>query len=393
MQKRVSRHTIPVLGQQAVSQNLLSLAHLKDTYSANPNFTRCVRTLDIDTDPYQPLIPCEILLQILSSLPSLCQLDLHYLKIDSQLLSLINSHPALVTVATNTVFADLPCDLSLSKIVLKSAEGYTMPLPPLAQSRGCGIYRLWALYKVKGFETVTFHRLRELQINLAAEAVPWLSAFVARHPNLVSISFEDPYRNMDQISSTIASYVSPFLEEAERLGIADCAGITDVTISRPAIDSAFDSWTVTGINLTMRDDSIFSSVTSLQLVSNDIDFGSELIPINVLTQALSHFRSLRALDLRLLYRQLDLGDQMPSPKDTDHYHDYAATEAAIHWLVQHLAHVLPTLGLIIITEPGEYRMLETIYTSVRRRSLLNGETEVNLTNVGAALSQKSNYWD
>ncbi|KAJ7571951.1 hypothetical protein C8J56DRAFT_1083870 [Mycena floridula] len=172
----------------------------------------------IDNHLFTTAVLGKILPQILSSLTDLLWIDLDYLKIDSQLLAIINGHPTLASVGSNTKsFTDLPSDLSSSKIIFKfiivSNKDPRSYVPMSRLRPGCGISQLCTVHDISGPETVTVTRLQDLRIQLGGKDLPWLPVFAARlgHPHLNSISFmfpsfEDLYQTtITQVCTTITT--------------------------------------------------------------------------------------------------------------------------------------------------------------------------------------------
>ncbi|KAJ7571790.1 hypothetical protein C8J56DRAFT_907932 [Mycena floridula] len=281
--KEFRRICFPLLFSYLKRKRFTDLEHLKDTCREIPELWPLYRT---SADSFVTAVLGEILPQILSSLTDLLRIDLHYHKIDSQLLAVINSHPTLAAVSSTTEsFADLPSDLSLSKIILKfiivSNKDPRSYVPVFRLRPGCGISQL------SGLETVTVTRLRGLRMQLGGKDLSWLPVFAARHPHLNSLRTCTKQPSL----KSRPTYVLLFLDAVDGR-----ATINAFTIFRPTIDLALESWNT------------FLSLQSLVLTDD-------------LALALSKFHTLRVLGLPFICRHLDPGDKMPMLKKRHLYED------------------------------------------------------------------------
>ncbi|KAJ7590112.1 hypothetical protein C8J56DRAFT_588929 [Mycena floridula] len=224
------------------------LLRFRDACHANLDFANCIRTLDIDCTP----IEVTMLAQILPSLTALVQSDLHYTKIETQLLAAINAHPILDSVASGIEsFEDFPGDGSLSRIIIKSTTMRKVDtlveenrsLSTATGSRGCEVHRLFTASDIPGMETAMFHWLHDLRIFLEGLPAPWLCEKTPRsRQHHVQGAIRHMLPRRDEISSTVLLYVAPFLDEAEHRSFA-FGGLGNLRIARTDIPGRSLHWT------------------------------------------------------------------------------------------------------------------------------------------------------
>ncbi|KAJ7460752.1 hypothetical protein FB451DRAFT_1270207 [Mycena latifolia] len=340
-------------------------------------FARLIRKLNL-ADVRSP----DVLPSLLSSLQSLEWLDLRARNVDANLLTTVNSHPTLKTVAVSDAHLSiLPClipftSLALSKILINSTIfESSLTLRSSAKhslmSRSVRLARLTLQGEtdiIAGPGGLLIPSLEFLDIEVSPRRnspMTWLSGFVDQHESLKTIKFSgDPYGSSWRRNPDIA-FPLQFFDAVEREGLGRSVALNAFSISRIGPTSSLDDWQVAELEMTV-DKAV--GIPGLRIASSLAPQLCSLVfrmprlyrrptPIDDLVAGLSCFPSLHRLELRGIYQHLLFKGQapwaLPPSKPGRKVSNCIVADAALRWISARAAQRVSTLGLIHLTDDGD----------------------------------------
>ncbi|KAJ7682482.1 hypothetical protein DFH06DRAFT_1389119 [Mycena polygramma] len=326
----------------------------------------------------------DILPTLLPRLTSLELLELPADQIDSGLLTTINSHPSLATVAVPKAESLQPLisatSSSLSKIRAHSAslnfsDCFPSPLLPSLTSRGPRLAHAIVCNERNarvGSDTLSLYGLERLDVQLYLKStfpMAWLPAFVDRHGGLKTIKFRAHgfvwRRNPD------IAFPLQFLDAAERQSLAGMVQLGHFSISRTIPASSLDDWPVVHLEMDIVRSVGVSALTIIRsttphlssLVFRMAPSGKQSARIDTLVSLLSGFPSLQRLELHNVSRHLTFKGRAPwalPPSDSVvHTSRCVRAHRALRWVSGRVAQRELLLEVIHLTDDGFERLPET----------------------------------
>ncbi|KIK64974.1 hypothetical protein GYMLUDRAFT_56471 [Collybiopsis luxurians FD-317 M1] len=168
-----------------------------------------------------------------------------------------------------------------------------------------------------------FNGLRELTLSPARlinrpVSFSWLSTFTSAHPHLHKIRLNTPTRISYMPS------ISAFFDESIRMGLKQDLCIFNLTLSRAKIDAqSTQQWQVTEMYLSPRArlveilTLVSSSFSSIENLAIDLLYRKDIYNVEDVLSALSHFPSLRVVDLLHTFNQLRFEDGLSYDGELD----------------------------------------------------------------------------
>ncbi|KAJ7156905.1 hypothetical protein C8R43DRAFT_997666 [Mycena crocata] len=351
------------------------------------HFARLIRKLDLAN-----VESLDILASLLSLLKSLEWLDLDAEQVDPNLLAIVNTYPNLTTVAVRDALPEnlrdwsLSTSSSLSKILLPSVLSdncFPLECPALhaLMSRRTRLAHLILCDKRsirRGAGTLFLPGLEKLSIHLYLEPtcpMPWLPAFVERHPSLSTITYIGDLRGSIWRSNANLQFPLQFLDALEREDLRLATFLNAFTISRTSSASPLNEWEITAVEVTIEEAAGFAALrlasalaprTSSLVIQMPRHGSRHCIRVDDLLLALGRFPSLQALSFRDTYRHFLFKGHLPPSdavqnKTSDKTSDCMVANAALRWLISRVAQCSLRLELVDITDEGHDREGHSLY--------------------------------
>ncbi|KAJ7035503.1 hypothetical protein C8F04DRAFT_1342362 [Mycena alexandri] len=300
----------------------------------------------------------DILPGLLRCLQSLEWLYLSVAQIDGSLLSSLNSHPALTTVAVcdNNLQAlralFVSTTLSMSKIRVHSVlSDFSLTLRSsvlrsvMRRSPRLVHLSLRDSSNIKdGPGSMFLPGLERLGIRMYPEpthSMAWLPSFAARHTSLRVIDFSGVGSNWRQ--NPDIAFPPQLYDAVERTVLARTISLNAFSISRPPSASSLDEWPVTELEMTIAKS---ASVSGLRIASLAAPNTSVLIVR--MSRSVQH--AVHILELHHLYRHLLYEGQAPwiLPPPVGKTSRCTSAHSALLWIAAQVA----SLELLHITDEG-----------------------------------------
>ncbi|KAJ7579833.1 hypothetical protein C8J56DRAFT_963664, partial [Mycena floridula] len=352
------RICLPFLFSCIICTSLEDFEIVEEKCLSKPAFARLVRTLDLDLklprDENDCLSPR--ILRLLPYLDGLQWVDLRSISIDKALLEAINEHNTLTTAVTRNL-KSLPPQLPLHKIMLELLFSVTGARPAI--ERGMRVGNLDLDMETIQIPSLVYssiipglHEMSLIDSSQETVDLEQFNAFLVKHPALRSIDFYmDPLWEPSNITKR---HLSSFVKAVEEESLTTEMQIQYVTISSSGSNERFDSWVVTGIDLSDMKSSE-SLVNALRLVGKIypklLALGIEFNPaLTIHIDALITFISEYLPDLRVLR----FGEIMPSlictpsrvPMYAEANSKHEATKAHSEWIAWQFFQAVPSLFCI-----------------------------------------------
>ncbi|KAF7355578.1 hypothetical protein MSAN_01475000 [Mycena sanguinolenta] len=320
----------------------------------------------------------DILPTFLPGLKSLQWLGLGAPQIDASLLAVLNSHPALATVAIRDpelqalVRLSSSTSLSLSKlrvhsVILPSSVSFRCPLLHSLMGRSLRVVHL----TVKGEQNVRLGPgdvlvpgLETLDIGVSTQPtspMTWLPDFVDKHSNLKLIKFSGHgsvwTRNPDIL------FPLQFFDALEREYLTCAVDLVSFSISRTS-SASLNDWPVVHLEMATTDGAGIFALTIASSMAPRLSSlivrmplsASQSVHIDDLISSLCLFQSLRRLELHCISRHLlvEAGTSwVPPPEPTvPPTSQCAVAHAAYRWIATWVAQRILSLDFIHITDEG-----------------------------------------
>ncbi|KAF7355577.1 hypothetical protein MSAN_01474900 [Mycena sanguinolenta] len=342
----------------------------------------------------------DMLPTFLPRLKSLQWLALGAPQIDASLLAVLNSHPALTTVAIHDpelqalMTLSSSTSLSLSKLRVDSfASSWELDLqsPELHLLMGRSPRVAHLIVKdqrsvrlgpgsllVPGLETL------DINIEVPTSPVSWLPTFANRHPNLKLVKFSGHSSIWRQ-----NTFSRQLFDALEREPLACALNLISFSISRTWSASSLNDWQIVLLEVEIIEGAGISALTiassmAPRLWSLTVRMplsASQSVHIDDLISSICLFQSLRSLELHRISRHLlvEAGTSWaPPPGPTvPPTSQYAVARAAYRWIAACVAQRILSLNFIHITDEGceltyqvhPNRSIEVYGTSTSRRLL------------------------
>ncbi|KAJ7156857.1 hypothetical protein C8R43DRAFT_997430 [Mycena crocata] len=302
------------------------------------DFARQIRTLDL-----VGVQSCDDLMSLLPLLESLEWLDVASAHLDASLLSTVNAHPTVTTVAVSDQRLHFirnlssAASISLSKILVYSVIStciFTMRCPELRSlaRRGLRVAHLTLCGEsnvMNGPGTLSLPGLEKLTIAVycwPTFLMSWLPGFAKRHRTLSTINFEgDQYGSSWRHHPDII-FPLQLIDAMERDGLTrHMASLNGFSLSPPNTASPLGSWEVSELRMTIEKpvgvsalkvaSSVFPNLRSLVIQMPRL--GKQPIDVNDLVSPLGRFSALQRLNLRNMYKHLLFEGTMPCTLASD----------------------------------------------------------------------------
>ncbi|KAF8178625.1 hypothetical protein K438DRAFT_1844125 [Mycena galopus ATCC 62051] len=261
--------SLPILFETTRCTSSQRLEELIAECTSNTRFAGLIRQLDVWDIGTQHLLP-----ELVARLTSLVRLDLSADALDARLLTAINSHPFLTTVAVQGSRSQLETlmnivrstDLSFSKLLLSTIlRDLKSPLSPgifsAVAQRGARFSRLNLRNKIifenqSVFDKSSLPNLAHLELffvyhrSNSSGIQSWLLPFAQRHTNLTTVKFTYGCGNWGSISDV--PFANDFLAATSSENIWGF-DLESFSIMRPASEwSSLKDWNVVQIQLKLR---------------------------------------------------------------------------------------------------------------------------------------------
>ncbi|KAJ7590507.1 hypothetical protein C8J56DRAFT_933079 [Mycena floridula] len=323
---RCRRICLPLLFTYTKCRTLEELYDLERECMMSAAFTGCIRILEValSREPQRPTAEIleESLLRLLPLLQSLVWVELrtNMIRGTPGLITAIHTHPTLETASISYLpFSPLPqSPAKLEKLLLHKVSTYgadeDMEDPTatisVVQNRDIGVTSLeLGPEDVLPLETLRIHHLRELSIDPSLIiATEKLERFLAHHPSLMKISFEDPMSSWEQ-NYLLQRHTSSFLAAVKAYTLEDAMDVTFLCLSRGASSSHTrrDGWEVTELGLTIGSSWVeylsLAATVFPKLLSLTVHYDEPINPISVAAWISKHLPTVRSLELNMPEQQ------------------------------------------------------------------------------------------
>ncbi|KAJ6490283.1 hypothetical protein C8R47DRAFT_1319976 [Mycena vitilis] len=326
----------------------------------------------------------DILPTLLPRLSSLELLEIAADQIDSGLLTTINSHPSLATVAVPEAEALQPLISATSSSLLKIrahlaslnfSDCVPNPLLPSLMSRGPRLAHVIVCNAWNariGPDALSLPGLERLDVQLYLKPtfqMSWLPDFVDRHVDLKTIKFRGHgvmWRKNQDITFPLQ-----FLDAVERESLTGMVKLGHFSISRTMLASSLDDWPVVHLELEIIRGVGVSTLHVVRplaprlssLVLRMAPAGKQRVQIGTLVSLLSAFPSLQRLELHNVSRHLAFKGRAPwalPPSDSvEHSSRCLRAHRALRWVSARVAQHALLLEVILITDEGFETLPET----------------------------------
>ncbi|KAJ7173656.1 hypothetical protein C8R46DRAFT_1083536 [Mycena filopes] len=332
----------------------------------------------------------DILPPLLPRLPSLQWLYLGTPQLSGQLLTALNAHPKLATIAICDMDLETLRTLSASTTLSLSKIRVHFVVSELALTLGSAALHsvmsrsprlvhlsLRGVRNIKygpGPDSLFLTGLEKMELGLNTEPtypMSWLPGFVARHASLQTISFhgcDSLWRpNLD------ITFPLQFLDAVARKSLARTIELTTFSIHRPSSASALlDEWQTTELDVTIDKGAGIAGLTiasslaphTLVLIVRMSRFAKQPVHLDDVVSSLSLFPSLQRLELHCLNRHLLYEGCPPWVLPPPHTRRSRKTSrctgahAAVLWIAAQVAHAVPLESLRITDEGTDVELVE-----------------------------------
>ncbi|KIK64945.1 hypothetical protein GYMLUDRAFT_240292 [Collybiopsis luxurians FD-317 M1] len=237
------------------------------------------------------------------------------------------------------------------------------------------------------FASYFFDGLRELTLKLPLDTRPvsfsWLSEFTSGHQYLQEIRLVNP-----RLGSQVPPFISPFFDEAARLGLQQELRICEIYLSRVKTEAqpTTQQWNITQITLLPRDrfieilSLIVSFFPTVERLSVDLFHDKSTCGIDDVVSVLSRYPSLQKLDLPFSFNNICDTQGKGRYYSLDDYKQRVDTiDKGLRLLASRLAKAITTLKAFHFEERGVGYLPSNsgIDRRVERRWNLKGELHVD----------------
>ncbi|KAJ7188664.1 hypothetical protein C8R46DRAFT_1205805 [Mycena filopes] len=358
-------------------RDVKEIVALESRATDDPEFARLIRKLVLpqteSPGTLQTLLP---------RLPALKRLDMDARALDVDILTTINAHRSLETVAisdehlgalSSLLSTHLPFSKILVHLAIMDRRSPQSPELHSVTSRGLRLTRLRLNVTLRiSPEAFSFPGLEEIEIRVDPQPrypMSWLQGFVERHGCLKSVRFGG---SADSSGSTWAGnpdirFGQRFIDAVEREGLHRKLALTGFTTTCSQSGAFVEDWPVTQVDISIFKAVGASVLRMVGLLAPQLSvltlsmprFGRHPLAIEDLVSPLTFFPSLRRLELHGVYTHLSWDGEAPwelPPSTTgEQISGCLHAHAAFRWLITRAAHLAPSLENVYITDEGDDR--------------------------------------